>query len=429
MSTDPARSTAPTAVRHLSAEQLARDLAVRDLTDPAAGPHALQLLVDRAAEALAGRWGCAVRVHRGERTVTVADNYDHLNYRADDVTRDARYTRYVDDRRMLRSHSSALVPGALRALAAQEAAGEAPEAVLLVCPGLVYRRDSIDRLHSGTPHQLDLWYLTRRPVPAGPADLAEMIAVLADALLPGTEYRTEERVHPYTLAGRQLDVAAGGGGRSSGGRNSGAEDGNGQEGNGQDGAWVEVAECGLAHPRVLAGAGLGPRWSGLALGMGLDRVLMLRKGVPDIRLLRSADPAVAAQLTDLAPYRPVSALPAIRRDLSVAVDGADLAEDLGDRVRDALGPDADRVETVEILSATPCRALPPQALARLGARPDQQNLLLKVVLRDLRRTLTDADANALRDRVYAALHQGTVHQWAVRPAGPSAPEGPSTPER
>ncbi|MFF4344170.1 hypothetical protein ACFY00_30115 [Kitasatospora sp. NPDC001540] len=384
------------AVRLLSPEQLARDLAVRDLTDPAAGPHALQLLVDHAVRALTGHWSCPVRVHRGERVVTVADNYDHLNYCGDDVTRDARYTRYVDDRRMLRSHSSALVPGALRALAARAAAGEAPEAVLLACPGLVYRRDSIDRLHSGTPHQLDLWYLTRRPAPAGADDLTGMVAALVEALLPGAAHRTEERVHPYTLAGRQLDVRADGAG---------------------GGEWVEVAECGLAHPEVLAGAGLGPEWSGLALGMGLDRVLMLRKGVPDIRLLRSADPAVAVQLTDLAPYRPVSALPAVRRDLSVAVDGADLAEDLGDRVRDALGADADCVETVEVLSSTPCHDLPPQALARLGARPEQHNLLVKVVLRDLHRTLTDADANALRDRVYAALHQGTVHQWAA-PTGP-----------
>ncbi|RPE36370.1 PheS-related mystery ligase SrmL [Kitasatospora cineracea] len=422
MSTTPDRTATPDrtsprgSVRHLSAEQLARDLAVRDLTDPAAGPHALQLLVDRAARALAGRWGCEVLVHRGERAVTVADNYDHLNYRADDITRDARYTRYVDDRRMLRSHSSALVPGALRALAARAAAGAAPESVLLVCPGLVYRRDSIDRLHSGTPHQLDLWYLTRRPLPAGPDDLTGMIAALAGALLPGAAYRTEERVHPYTLAGRQLDVAAGGNGEGNGGGNGGADE---EE-------WVEVAECGLAHPRVLAGAGLGPEWSGLALGLGLDRVLMLRKGIPDIRLLRSADPAVAAQLTDLAPYRPVSALPAVRRDLSVAVDGADLAEDLGDRVRDALGADADRVETVEVLAATPCRDLPPQALARLGARPDQHNLLLKVVLRDLHRTLTDAEANALRDRVYAALHQGTAHQWATAPAAPTAPTAPTT---
>ncbi|MFF3543222.1 hypothetical protein ACFYXD_15370 [Streptomyces platensis] len=368
---------------HLSAEQLARDLSIRDLTDPAAGPHAVQLVLDRAVGGLADRWGCEVRWWRGERIVTVEDNYDNLGYRADDITRDSRYTRYVDDQRMLRSHSSALIPAALRALAAEPA-----DDVLLVCPGLVYRRDSIDRLHTGTPHQLDLWRITRRPAPMTTADLDEMVAVLIEGLLPGAEHRHEDRVHPYTLSGRQVDVA-------------------------RDGQWIEVAECGLAHPQVLQRAGLDGAWSGLALGMGLDRMLMLLKGIPDIRVLRSAEPSVAAQLTGLAPYRPVSAMPAIRRDLSVAVDRDDLVEDLGDRVRDALGPDADCVEAVEILTQTPCAELPPQALRRLGARPDQKNVLLKVVLRHLDRTLTDHDANLLRDHIYAAVHQGSAHQWAA----------------
>ena len=57
--------------------------------------------------------------------------------------------------------------------------------------------------------------------------------------------------------------------------------------------------------------------------MGLDRLLMLRKGIPDIRLLRSADPRVAGQMTDLEPYRPVSYLPAVTRDLSVAISVGD----------------------------------------------------------------------------------------------------------
>ncbi|MFC8452558.1 hypothetical protein [Kitasatospora sp. NPDC057223] len=368
---------------HLSADQLARDLSVRDLTDPAAGAHALQLVLGHAVEALADRWGCEVRWCRGERTVTVEDNYDNLGYRTDDVTRDTRDTRYVDDQLMLRSHSSALIPAALRALAAAPA-----DDVLLVCPGLVYRRDSIDRLHTGTPHQLDLWRITRRPSPMTTADLDDMVTTLVAAILPGQEHRHEDRVHPYTLSGRQVDVE-------------------------RDGEWIEVAECGLAHPQVLERAGLDASWSGLALGMGLDRMLMLLKGIPDIRLLRAAEPSAAAQMTDLAPYRPVSAMSAIRRDLSVAVDRDDLAEDLGDRVRDALGADADCVETVEILTQTPGAELPPRALERLGARPDQKNVLLKVVLRHLDRTLTDHDANLLRDRIYAAVHQGTAHQWAV----------------
>jgi phenylalanyl-tRNA synthetase alpha chain len=368
----------------LTPAQLVRDLAIRDLTDPAAGPHAVQLVVEEAVAALVARWACAVRWWPGDRIVTVADNYDNLGYDPADVTRDARYTRYVDDSHVLRSHSSAMIPAALRALAASPA-----DDVLLVCPGVVYRRDSIDRLHSGTPHQLDLWRVTRGAT--GRADLEEMVA----ALLPGRRWRLEPRRHPYTVDGAQLDVE-------------------------HDGEWVEIAECGLAHPAVLARAGLGAGWSGLALGMGLDRMVMLRKGIPDIRLLRSAGPAVAAQLADLAPYWPVSALPPVRRDLSIVVAADDRAEDLGDRVRDALGEDADVVESVEIRQETPCAQLPPQALARLGARPGQKNLLIRLVLRPLGTTLSDPEANVLRDRVYAALHQGSVHQWAAG-AGGSGP--------
>jgi phenylalanyl-tRNA synthetase alpha chain len=165
----------------------------------------------------------------------------------------------------------------------------------------------------------------------------------------------------------------------------------------------------LAHPEVLA------RWSGLALGMGLDRLLMLRKGIPDIRLLRSADPRIAGQMADLAAYRPVSAMPPVRRDLSVAVDADDGAEDLGDRVRHALAPDAEAVEEVAVLAETPYDQLPAQAVARLGISAGQKNVLVRVVLRHLERTLTAEEANRMRDRIYMALHRGTSHQWSARP--------------
>jgi phenylalanyl-tRNA synthetase alpha chain len=372
----------PSPATTLSPTQLAHDLGQRDLTDPDQGGHAIQLLVDAAVAGLAGAWGCQVRWHRGPRVVPVEDNYDRLRIPPDAVSRDVRYTRYVDGRRLLRSHSTAMVPAALRALAAEPAAD-----TLLVCPGMVYRRDAIDRLHAPTPHQLDIWRVARRPL--GPADLREMVRLLVEALTPGRPYREEPRVHPYTLDGRQVDVC-------------------------WDGEWVEVWECGLGHPAVLEAAGLAG-WSGLALGMGLDRLLMLRKGVPDIRLLRSADPRIAGQMTDLHPYWPVSAMPPVRRDLSVAVAADDTVEDLGDRVRDALGPDADAVEEVTVLAETPYDRLPAQAVARLGLHPDQKNVLVRVVLRHLERTLTDEEANRMRDRVYAALHRGSVQQWAVRP--------------
>lgn len=74
--------------------------------------------------------------------------------------------------------------------------------------------------------------------------------------------------------------------------------------------------------------------------------------IPDIRLLRSEDPRIAGQTLDIEPYRPISAMPAVVRDLSVAVDDNDDVERLGDRVRDALGPHAAAVEEVTILAET-----------------------------------------------------------------------------
>ena len=97
-------------VPYLSPAQLQTALAIRDLSDPGEGPHAIQILIDRAVEALARAWSCQVRWCRGPKVVPVADNYDRLGYAADAITREARYTRYVSADRMLRSHSTAMIP-------------------------------------------------------------------------------------------------------------------------------------------------------------------------------------------------------------------------------------------------------------------------------------------------------------------------------
>jgi phenylalanyl-tRNA synthetase alpha chain len=154
--------------------------------------------------------------------------------------------------------------------------------------------------------------------------------------------------------------------------------------------------------------------AGLALGMGLDRAVMLRKGIPDIRYLRSEDPRVAAQLLDLGPWRPVSVMPPVRRDLSIVVDHDQDVELLGDRARAALGTRADDLESVSVLSITGYEELPDAARQRLALRPDQVNMLVRLVLRPLSHTLTDAAANELRDAVYLALHQGPEAELIAR---------------
>lgn len=336
---------------------------IRDLTDPAAGPHAMQLIVDAIVAALAD---VPVILHRGDPVVSVRDHYDRLRYPADAVTRDRRYSRYLNPDHMLRAHTTAHVPALLRDLSDNPR----PD-VLLAVPGMCYRRDVIDRHHVGEPHQLDLW---RIGPSLGEADLTAMIERVVGAVLPGHVVTTPPSPHPYTLDGREIYV---------------------------DG--VEVGECGLAHPEVLAAAGLPPSTTGLAMGLGLDRLTMLVKGIGDIRLLRSADPRVAAQMADLSPYRPVSSMPPIRRDISVAVDAEVDAEVLGDRVRSALGAEVESLEEMAILSETPYAELPVVARERLGIRAGQKNVLLRLVVRSHDRTLTAAEANDLRDRVSGAL--------------------------
>jgi phenylalanyl-tRNA synthetase alpha chain len=354
---------------------LTEALKLRDLSDEASGPHSMQLVVHALEAALNDAWGVPVRRHRGSRIVPVADHYDRLRYARDAATRDARYSRYVDTDRMLRAHTTAAIPDLL----ATAGTGE----VVLSVPGICYRRDVIDRHHVGEPHQIDLW----RVRPARPAltadDLLEMVGLVVRSVLPGSHWACVPSAHPYTVDGREIYV---------------------------DG--VEIGECGLAHPALLAAAGLPAAASGLAMGLGLDRLTMLVKGIDDIRLLRSDDPRVRSQMLDLAPYRPVSAMPATRRDLSLVV-AADLdAELLGDRVRAALGDDAGSVEEVVLLAETGYADLPAAARERTGIRPDQKSVLLRLVIRDLDRTLTAAEANERRDRVYAALHEGAHAEWA-----------------
>ncbi|MFD4671582.1 hypothetical protein ACFWNN_17735 [Lentzea sp. NPDC058450] len=333
-------------------EELVHALNVRDLTDPAQGPHALQLLIDDLSQVLHNPQ--TVRHHP---VVPVEHNYELLGYPEDAVTREARYTRYVSETCMLRSHTSAMIPPALR---------HATPDVTLLCPGVVYRRDTVDRLHTGTPHQLDVWRISTNEEP-----LDDLIHGVVTTLLPGKRYRTIDAVHPYTTHGKQIDVE-------------------------HNGEWVEIGECGKAARHVLK-----HHPHGLAMGLGLDRVLMLRKEIPDIRLLRNEDPRIATQMLDLSPYRPISRHPAAIRDVSIMANDHDDVETLGDRIR-ALVPE-DVVEEIAILSETRTEDLPQHVRERLNAAPGQKNVLLRVTMRAPERTLTDRETNEIRDRLLQRL--------------------------
>jgi phenylalanyl-tRNA synthetase alpha chain len=333
-------------------DELVHALNVRDLSDPAQGPHAMQQLIADLEAALDNP-----RIVRHHPLVPVEHNYEHLGYPADAVTREVRYTRYVSETCMLRSHTTAMIPPALK---------EATPDVTLLCPGLVYRRDTVDRLHTGTPHQLDIWRISENG-----EEFADLIDTVVTTLLPGKRYRMVDAQHPYTTHGKQIDVE-------------------------HEGEWVEIGEGGLAARHVLK-----DHPHGLATGFGLDRILMLRKGIPDIRLLRNEDPRIATQMLDLETYRPISRHPAAVRDISImAADHEDI-ETLGDKIR-ALTPE-DVIEEITILSETPAERLPAHVRQRLEAKPGQKNVLIRVTMRAPERTLTDRETNEIRDRLLQSL--------------------------
>lgn len=133
---------------------------------------------------------------------------------------------------------------------------------------------------------------------------------------------------------------------------------------------------------------------------------MLRKAIPDIRYLRATEPRIAAQMGDLCPWRPVSLLPTITRDVSVVIDADTADETLGDQIRTALGDRVNEIESIAILNRTDYCQLPDRARQRLGLRPDQVNALIRLTLRPLQNTLTDQEANEIRNSIYRAIHRG-----------------------
>ena len=358
------------------------------MTDPDQGRHAINILMTDLASAIA-RWsGLAADIIRRSPIVPISDNYDRLFYEVDAIARSARYSHYIDDRRMLRTHTTAGIPPLLAETNCDR---------LIVCPGLVYRRDVVDRLHVGEPHQTDFWIARRSRVRR--ADLIEMIAVVVETMLPGRAYRCNETWHPYTMNGLEVEVQVGE-------------------------RWVEVLECGEIHPWLLNESNLPSQlWSGLAMGIGLDRLVMLIKQIDDIRLLRSCDPRTARQMLSLDRYEPVSNQPATQRDMSICVADPDM-ELLGDRVRDALGRRGEWVEDVELIQAWDYASVPGPARKRLGMAPGQHNLLIRVTLRSLDGSISNEDANRVYDRVYAALHEGTAGYFRAVP-GQEQPEPPA----
>ena len=364
-------------IQPITKQQLNHYLAIPDLTI-SLEPHAIKLLYqmieDRVREM---HPDSEIIVYRGNPIVTVKENYDDLLIAKDNISRSSTYTHYVDETRMLRTHDTAHIPGILHDLAKRKDWDD----VIILTPSLVHRRDVTDKKHLSSIHMLGIWRVTKKQRIVR-QDLRDVVEGLADVAAPGWKLRIEDMPHPYTKEGMEVNAVQGD----------------------RD---IEILECGLIADQILVNAGLDPEiYSGWASGFGLDRLVMTLKAIPDIRYLRSTNPKIAAQMKDLAPYHEVSNQPSVQRDMSYSVPASYVEEDISQDIVAAMAKDAAALEEVEILSETSYDDLPEIARQKLGIQPNQKNVLVRITLRHLEKSLTHQQANDIYSRIYPQINKG-----------------------
>jgi phenylalanyl-tRNA synthetase alpha chain len=367
-----------TTKNYLTKTSVHQALSLQDLTEQSTHDHAIRLLLDEILLGLSKNGWPQAKIQTGPRIVRAEENYGLLGYHPTEITLGSEHTRWIDEHSLLRTQTTSQIPGALQRAAEVRQSGEM---ILLAAPGITFRRDSRDRWHCAEPHQMDIWVLGD-PELSTHEHLLRLVSDILNCAVPDKSWVHGKSPHHYTEGGIEVNVL-------------------------NDGKPVEVLECGRIATSLLQRLNIDPlQHGGLALGMGLDRLTMLRKGIPDIRLLRDQNVRVQAQMHDLEPWHAVSRLPSITRDISLAVTSGLSEEALTERMLQAAGDCADWIEEMQVKGRWEFSEVPEQAIERLGLLPDQENVLLRVVLRDCSRSITTAEANALYATIQSALHEG-----------------------
>jgi phenylalanyl-tRNA synthetase alpha chain len=253
-------------------QQLERD--VVDVTLPGAPPQPvghLHLLTATRREIEDVFLGLGFRIAEGPEVETVYYNFDALNFDVTHPTRGRADTFYVNDEVLLRTHTSPVQP---RAMELQ------PPPLYIIVPGRVYRRDS-DATHTPQFHQIEGLAVDEDVTLA---DLKGTLLAFARAIFgPDREVRLRPHFFPFTEPSIEVDVSCfmehtDGGQRCRVCKDTG---------------WVEILGAGMVDPNVFAYVsehGYDPeKVQGFAFGMGIERIAMLKHGVPDLRLLYDND--------------------------------------------------------------------------------------------------------------------------------------------
>ncbi|TNH03905.1 phenylalanine--tRNA ligase subunit alpha [Testudinibacter sp. TR-2022] len=187
-------------------------------------------------------------VETGPEIETDYYNFDALNIPAHHPARADHDTFWFDVNRLLRTQTSGVQ---IRTMEKQQ------PPIRIMAPGRVYRND-YDQTHTPMFHQIELLFVDKK------ANFTELKGLLHDFLRNFFEEDLQVRFRPsyfpFTEPSAEVDVM------------------------GKNGKWLEVLGCGMVHPNVLRNVGIDPNeYSGFAVGMGVERLTMLRYNVTDLR--------------------------------------------------------------------------------------------------------------------------------------------------
>jgi phenylalanyl-tRNA synthetase alpha chain len=197
-------------------------------------------------------------------------NFTKLNFPPDHPARDMHDTFFLapdatGERKLLRTHTS---PVQVRTMLTQK------PPIRIICPGRTYRIDS-DQTHTPMFHQVEGLVIDTK------ANLGHLKWILEEFCkaffeVPEVKMRFRPSFFPFTEPSMEVDIQCS------------RKGGEIRFGEGED--WLEILGCGMVHPNVLKNCGLDPDvYQGFAWGMGIDRIAMLKYGMPDLRAFFEAD--------------------------------------------------------------------------------------------------------------------------------------------
>ena len=210
--------------------------------------------------------GMGYQIADGPEVELATYNFDKLNTPADHPARDIQDTFYITDDILLRSQTS---PVQARVM------DHSKPPIKIICPGAVYRSDSVDATHSPVFHQIEGLVIDKN---ISMGDLKGTLEMFAKKCL-GEKTKIRFRPHhfPFTEPSAEADVSC----FVCGGKGCRVCKGEG---------WIELLGCGMVHPNVLRACNIDPEeYSGFAFGFGVERIAMAKFGIEDMRLLYEND--------------------------------------------------------------------------------------------------------------------------------------------